>query len=163
MLVVDDKGVSETMAMIRLATEEDIPRIVELYHQLAIATSQVELSRSHSQDDYRRAFAEICAAPGHELLVAEYDGEVVGTMVLIIVPNLSHGACPWALVENLVVDHGHRRRRFGRLLMDYAIGRARETGCYRIVLSSDIRRQEAHRFYRSLGFEASAHGFRLYF
>ena len=151
------------MVMIRLATEDDIPRIVELYHQLAITTSQVERSRSHSQDDYRRAFAEICAAPGHELLIAEYQGEVVGTMVLIIVPNLSHGASPWALVENLVIDHRHRRRGFGRLLIDYAITRARETGCSRIVLSSDKRRQEAHRFYRSLGFEASAQGFRLYF
>lgn len=151
------------MVIIRLATEDDIPRIVELYHQLTITTSQVERSRSHSQDDYRRAFAEICAAPGHELLIAEYQGEVVGTMVLIIVPNLSHGASPWALVENLVIDHRHRRRGFGRLLMEYATARAREAGCHRIVLSSDVRRQEAHLFYRSLGFEASAHGFRIYF
>ena len=151
------------MMTIRLATEDDIPRIVELYHQLTITTSQVERSRSHSQDDYRRVFAEICAAPGHELLVAECQGEVVGTMVLIIVPNLSHGASPWTLVENLVIDHRHRRRGFGRLLMEYATVRAREAGCHRIVLSSDVRRQEAHRFYRSLGFEASAHGFRIYF
>ena len=117
------------MLMIRLATEEDIPHILELYRQLAITASQVELSRSPSPDDYRRVFAEICAAPGHEVLVAEYQGEVVGTMVLLIVPNLSHGACPWALVEKLVIDHRHRRRGFGRLLMDYAIARAREAGC----------------------------------
>jgi len=82
------------MLIIRLATEEDIPRILELYCELAITTSQVELSRSPSPDDYRRVFAEICAASGHELLVAEYQGEVVGNMVLLILPNLSHGACP---------------------------------------------------------------------
>lgn len=151
------------MMTIRSATEEDIPRILELYRELALTTSEIELSRSPSPDDYRRLFAEICAAPGHDLSVAEYQGEVVGTMVLLIVPNLSHGACPWAVVENIVIDRGHRRRGFGRLLMDYAIGRAREAGCYRIVLSSDKRRKEAHRFYRALGFEASAHGFRLYF
>ena len=151
------------MAMIRQATEEDIPRILELYRELAITTSEVELSWSPSLDDYRRVLAEICAAPGHELLVAEDQGQVVGTMVLLIVPNLSHGACPWALVENLVIGHGNRRRGLGRLLMDYAIARARDAGCYRIVLSSDKRRREAHRFYRSLGFQASAHGFRLHF
>lgn len=151
------------MVMIRLATEEDIPRIMELYRELALSTSQVELSRSPSPDDYRRVFAEICASPGHELLVAEYQGEVVGAMVLVIVPNLSHGACPWAVVENLVIDHRHRRRGFGRLLMDYAVARAKETGCYRIVLTSDKRRRVAHRFYCALGFDASAHGFRLYF
>lgn len=37
--------------MIRLATEEDIPHILELYRQLAITTSQVELSWSPSLDD----------------------------------------------------------------------------------------------------------------
>ena len=151
------------MVMIRQATEEDIPRILELYRELAITTSEVELSWSPSLDDYRRVLAEICAAPGHELLVAEDQGQVVGTMVLLIVPNLSHGACPWALVENLVIGHEQRRRGLGRLLMDYAMARARDAGCYRIVLSSDKRRHEAHRFYRSLGFQASAHGFRLHF
>jgi L-amino acid N-acyltransferase YncA len=155
--------VSQKVVTIRRATEEDIPRILELYRELAITTSQAELSRSPSPGDYRRAFAEICDAPGHELLVAERQGEVVGTMVLLIVPNLSHGACPWALVENLVIAHGQRRRGLGKLLMDYAIARAEEAGCYRIVLSSDKRRREAHRFYRSLDFEPSAHGFRLYF
>ena len=151
------------MATIRLATEEDIPCILELYRELAITTSRVELSRSPSLDDYRRVFDEIRSAPGHELLVAEYRGQVVGTMVLLIVPNLSHSACPWALVENLIIEHRHRNRGFGKMLMDYAIARAREAGCYRIVLSSDKRRRNAHRFYRSLGFEPSAYGFRLYF
>lgn len=151
------------MLTIRLATEEDIPRILELYHELAITTSQAEVSKSPSTDDYRRIFAEIFNAPGHELIVAEFEGEVVGTMVLLIVPNLSHSACPWALVENLIVDRGHRSRGFGRALMEYAKARAREAGCYRLVLSSDKRRKEAHLFYRSLGFEDSAHGFRIYY
>lgn len=119
------------MVTIRLATEEDIPRILELYRELAITTSQVELGRSPSTDDCRRVFAEICTGPGHELLAAEYQGQVVGTMVLLIVPNLSHGACPWALVENLIIDHEHRRRGFGRMLINYAIARVRDAGCYR--------------------------------
>lgn len=151
------------MVIIKLATEEDIVRIVELYRELAITTSQVELSQGPSPDDYRRVFAEIFAVPGHELLVAEYQGEVVGTMVLLIVPNLSHSACPWAFVENLVIDRRHRRRGLGRLLMDYAIARAKEVGCYKIVLHSNKTRREAHRFYHSLGFVASAYGFSLYF
>ena len=146
-----------------MATEEDITRILELYHQLAIYTSQAELRQSPSLDDCRRVFAKICALPGHELLVAEDEGEVVGTMVLLIVPNLSHSALPWALVENLVVDQRYQRRGTGRLLMDYTIARAKEAGCFKVVLSSDKRRKEAHQFYRSLGFQASAHGFRLYF
>jgi len=106
MLLVPAKRVLEKMVMVRLATEEDIPHILELCRQLAITTSQVELSRSLSLDDYRRIFAEICAAPEHELLVAEYQGEVVGNMVLLILPNLSHGAWPWWRIPSSITGTG---------------------------------------------------------
>ena len=151
------------MAIVRAATEEDIPRILELYRELVITTSEAEKGQSPSQDDYQRVFDEISASPGYELLVAEEQGEVAGSVVLLIVPNLSHEALPWAVVENLVVDQRYQGKGFGRLLMEYAIARAKEAGCYKIGLSSDKRRREAHRFYSSLGFKASAHGFRLYF
>ena len=151
------------MAIVRAATENDIPRILELYRQLAISTAPVELDQKPSLEDYRRVFGQISAVSGLELLVAEEEGEVTGSLVLFIAPNLSHGGLPWALVENVIVDQKYRREGIGKLLMDYAIARAKEAGCYRIGLSSDKKRQEAHHFYRSLGFEASSHGFRLYF
>lgn len=151
------------MADIRLATEEDVPRILDLYRELTISFSQVEMSRSPSPDDYRKAFAEIRADPRHELFVAEYQGEVVGTVVLLIVPNLSHNATPWALVENLIVSQKHRGMGLGKMLLEHVIARAKEKGCHRIELCSDQRRKEAHRLYRFVGFEASAYGFRIYF
>jgi len=157
------KKTKNNKAFVRLATEDDIPRILELYRQLSISTTKAELSRNPVLEDYRRVFIEFSKIPSHELLVAEYNGEVIGTIVFLIVPNLSHQALPWALVENVVVDEKYRRYGFGKLLMEYAINRAKEAGCYRIVLSSDKRRKEAHQFYRSLGFEASAEGFRLYY
>lgn len=151
------------MANVRLATEEDIPRILGLYHELTIHLSQVEMSRSPSPDDVREVFAEICADPRHELSVAEEGGEVLGTVVLLIVPNLSHSATPWAIVENLIVGEKYRREGYGRMLLEHVIARAEEKGCHRIELCSDLRRKEAHQLYSSVGFEASAYGFRIYF
>ncbi len=151
------------MAIIRAATEKDIPRILELYEELVTSTSQAETGRTPSLDDYRRIYEQVRAMPGHELIVAEENGEVIGTMVLLIVPNLSHSGLPWAMVENVVTDRRFQRQGIGRLMMEYAINRAREAGCYKLQLSSSKTRQEAHRFYESLGFEASAHGFRRYF
>ena len=151
------------MAIIRAATEGDIPRILKLYEELVTSTSQAETGRTPSLDDYRRIFEQVRAMPGHELIVAEENGEVIGTMVLLIVPNLSHSGLPWAAVENVVTDRRFQRQGIGRLMMEYAINRAREAGCYKLQLSSSKTRQEAHRFYESLGFEASAHGFRRYF
>jgi len=151
------------MVSIRPSSEEDVPRIVDLYRQLAIHVSGVEEERSPSPDDYRQVFAEICADPRHEILVAECDGKIVGTVVLLFVPELSHAASPWALVENLVVDSGYRQRGIGRMMLDHVITRAREIGCNRIQLCSDRRRDEAHRLYEAAGFEALAYGFRIWF
>jgi len=87
---------------------------------------------------------------------------VIGTMVLLIVPNLSHGALPWAIEENMVVDPSYRRKGIGRLLTEYAIARAREAGCYKVQLLSNVKRGESYRLYKALGFKTSAYGFRMY-
>lgn len=148
---------------IRLAEKRDIPSILELYRELTITTSQVEQSHSPSLADYRKVFAEIHSDRRQELLVVEDQGEVVGTIVLLVIPNLSHNATPWALLENLIVTEKHRGKGLGKMLLEHAVGRARQSGCHMVELCSDLRRKEAHNLYRSMGFEAQAHCFRLYF
>ena len=149
------------MASVRTATEQDIPRILELYKQLAM-DPVVEIAPL-SPGERELAFGEMCAVPGYELLVAETDGEVAATAVLVILPGLAYHRSPFAVVEYVVVDGKRRRQGIGRVLMEDIIARARKAGCYKIMLTSDNRRMEAHRFYESLSFEASARGYRLYF
>jgi GNAT superfamily N-acetyltransferase len=151
------------MTVVRPAKESDLPRILELYRELSMSTTEAEQRLNTPWDDYRRVFAEISHNPRRELLVAEYEGEVVGTVALFIIPNLSHSATPYALVENLVVNHQYRRKGIAKKLMEYTIARAKQEGCHRIELCSDRRRKEAHRLYRSLGFKPSAYGFRIWF
>ena len=147
------------MAIIRKATEADIPRLLELYRQLSF---QPDEYRKAPEAACREIFKRMGKVPGYELLVAEEDGEVLGTTVLAVLPGFAHGTSPFAVVEYVVVDEKCRSRGIGRQLMEYVIERAREAGCYKIMLTSDLRRERAHNFYRSIGFEASAHGFRLY-
>jgi len=148
---------------IRLAEESDVPRIVELYRELTISDSAVEHSRNPTLADYQLIFAEIRADPRQKLSVAELQGEVVGTIVLLVIPNLSHNGTPWAFLENLIVTEKHRRRGLGRMLLEHAVELARKSGCHMVELCSDVRRKEAHRLYDSMGFEAQAHCFRLFF
>jgi GNAT superfamily N-acetyltransferase len=101
--------------------------------------------------------------PGYTLLVAEDNGQVVGTTVLAILPGFAHGTLPFAVVEYVVVDEKYRSKGIGKLMMESVKSLAKEAGCYKIMLTSDLRRERAHKFYKSLGFEASAHGFRYYF
>jgi GNAT superfamily N-acetyltransferase len=107
--------------------------------------------------------AEILADPRRELTVAELDGRIVGTADLLVVPNLNHHSQPWAIVENVVVADAARRKGVGRALMEHLIALARDAGCCKLQLLSGKHRAPAHALYRSVGLEAVAEGFKIYF
>jgi len=148
------------MPIIRPALEKDIPRILELYPQLAFNPGEY---KAPPLEDCKKVFAAASKVPGYSLLVADENGEVVGTTVLAILPGMAHGTSPFAVIEYVVVDEKRRSKGIGKLMMEYCLARAKEAGCYKVMLTSDKRRDRAHKFYRSLGFEASAEGFRFYF
>jgi GNAT superfamily N-acetyltransferase len=146
---------------IRDATEADLPRIVELLQQESLDGEQREDPGPPLPDSYVRAFREVLSDPRQRLLVAEADGTVVGTFVFIVIPNLSYRGRPVAQVENVVVDEPWRGRGIGEAMMRWAIDQARRQGCFRVQLTSNKARKDAHRFYQRLGFVASHEGFKL--
>ena len=145
--------------LVRLATASDLSDLLRLYRQL---TGDEAGSLAPDSVAAKALFEAIAAQPRRDLLVAEVDGKVVGTLDLLTVANLSHGGSPWGIVENVVVDETSRGRGIGRSLMDEAVRRCRDAGCYKVQLLSNKRRSQAHEFYRSVGFEAVAEGFRRY-
>ena len=148
------------MVTIRTASEKDIPRLLELYQQLSFNPGDY---RKAPVADCRRVLRQILEYPGASLLVAEKDGKVVGTAFLAILPGFAHGTAPFGVIEYVVVDEKLRSQGIGKALMEYCKAHAKEAGCYKIILTSDKRRDRAHKFYKTIGFEASAEGFRFYF
>ena len=73
--------------------------------------------------------------------------------------NLGHRGTPSAIVEDVVVDATRQGGGIGRQMMHYALERSREAGCYKLVLSSNLKREAAHRFYDSLGFKRHGYSF----
>ena len=146
---------------VRPAILADVPALLDLYEQLAEGFGRgPELSVAQGEAILR----EMAALPDRTLLTATVDGAVAGTVDLLVVrPNLAHHGRPWAAVEHVVVGRDFRRLGVGRALMEEAARRAREAGCHRLQLLSRVQRTEAHAFYRAIGMEASAQGFRLYF
>ena len=145
---------------IRPAVEADLPRIVELLLELSLDDPREDLGPP-LPTAYRDTFREIQADPRQQLVVLEADGQVIGTLTLIVVPHLSYRGRPFAVVESVVVDAGARSAGYGEQLMRYAIAEARRAGCHRISLTSNKRRSDAHRFYERLGFHATHEGFKL--
>ena len=144
--------------MIRLATVEDIPAIVAMLADDPLgATRETDAGSS----GYKMAFEKISSDPNQLLVVGELAGEVVATMQLTFIPGLSRGGSTRALIEAVRVRGDQRGRGLGRRFIGWAIDEARAAGCAVIQLTSDRSRADAHRFYESLGFEASHLGMKL--
>lgn len=137
---------------IRAAQEEDLPAILELLAQPAMDGCQVV-----GVDEAREIFAAIRGVPDYGLFVAESGDGVVGTFALLIMPNLGHRGSPSGVLEDIVVAEGRHAQGIGRRMVAHALDLCRARGCYKLVLSSNLRRREAHAFYEHLGFER--HGF----
>ena len=148
------------MVTIREATEKDIPRLLELYQQLSFEPDKYHKA---TEADCRKILKQIKKYPNASLLVAEEDGKTVGTTFMAILPGFAHQTAPFCVIEYVVVDEKCRSKGIGKALMDYCKVSAKAAGCYKIILTSDKRRDRAHKFYRANGFESSAEGFRFYF
>ena len=90
----------------------------------------------------------------HHIVVAEKKGEIVSSCVVLVVPNLTHGQRPYALVENVVTHPDFRGRGYGTAVLAAARDLARQAGCYKIMLLTGSKRPETLAFYRRAGFQS---------
>ncbi len=62
-------------------------------------------------------------------------------------------------VDDLVTYESVRSRGYGEAMMGYLDNYAKMGGCERVVLSSGIEHQDAHRFYVKIGFKKKSYQF----
>src|SRR3954451_24418377 len=143
---------------LRRATSADVRAIVAL-----IAADQIGATRDGGDlAPYERAFAAIDADPAQLLVtVTDPEREVVGTLQLTFIPGLARRGGVRAQIEAVRVRADLRGQGLGGALMTWAVDEARGRRCRLVQLTSDNRREEAHRFYGRLGFVASHTGFKL--
>ena len=144
----------------RQATREDLPEIVRMLADDFLG-SRRERYENPLPETYIKAFEEIEADKNNELIVADVEGVVVGTLQLTLTPSISFQGGKRATVESVRVDEKYRGQGIGRALMIYAIDRAKEENCVSMQLTTNAERADAHRFYENLGFQKSHLGMKL--
>ena len=151
---------SGTEIIFRIAERADLSSIVRL-----LAADELGSQRERFADPlpgaYHAAFEQINEDPNHELIVAELNGEVIGTVHLMFLPSISFHGGLRAQVESVRIDKNYRNQGIGNEMMKWTIKRARERGAHVIQLTTHHSRKDAHRFYERLGFEASHLGMKL--
>lgn len=96
---------------------------------------------------------------GYYVAVACEGEQVVGTAMGIVCYDFVGECKNFLTIENVIVSQQKRGEGIGQLLMNALEDFAKENNCAYMLLVSDIKREDAHRFYRSLGYKQEA-GFR---
>lgn len=138
---------------IRRATRDDLPALHRLYDQLESTAANPTMER------LTEVFERLARYPDYGVYLAVDDGEPVGTFALCILDTLGDRCAPEGIVEDVVVAPLARGRGIGKQMMAFALESCRAAGCYKMALSSNLARQDAHRFYESLGFERHGYSF----
>ena len=147
----------QTPLVIRAATETDLDAVLKLYAQPDIDNGDVL-----SVEKSREIFARFKRYPDYNIYVVLDGDDVVGSFALLIMDNLGHLGSPSGVVEDVVVDPSRQGQGIGRQMMAFAIEQCRQRGCYKVALSSNLKRERAHKFYDSIGFERHGYSFRVH-
>lgn len=137
---------------ITLATHEDVDGILPLQTQIYRVDSLPETAK--------QTLEELIDADFCDIYVAKEDGKVIGSGLIYYLKNPGHET-PFAFLEGVVVDESYRGKGIGSELTKHAIDLAKKRGCYKILLTSKIGKEDVHAFYEKLGFVKWGFEFRM--
>jgi GNAT superfamily N-acetyltransferase len=138
---------------IQPVTSKDLPLLNQLYTEI---DEESPLSLPHVE----QIFEQIKQYPNYQIYIAWLKGEAVGTFSLLFIPMILHDSKS-ALIDAVVVTSTYRHQGIGKAMMQEALKLSREAGCYKAMLSSNLKRTVAHQFYESLGFKQQGWSFSL--
>ena len=136
---------------IRSLEHADLDALLSLYTQLHPADETLP-----ARSEVDRIWRSILSDPAQMYLGGFFEDQLVCACHATVISNLTRGARPYAVIENVVTDSAYRRRGWGASIMRVLIERCWKRGCYKVMLMSAAERGEGHAFYESLGFDATA-------
>ena len=128
--------------IVRTASRSDLPQLLALYPHLDPA------DRIPPLDIAERRFDQLQAYRGSAIFVGHADDALVASCTLIVIPNLTRGGQPYALIENVVTHAAFRGRGFGKQILQAAVDAAWQAGCYKVM----PQRESTPRFSAGAGF-----------
>lgn len=147
----------------RKATQNDLTKIVEM-----IADDKLGKARENFQlplpYQYLDAFKNIDADPNQELIVVEDDDpEIIGTLQLSFIQYLTYTGGIRAQIEAVRIRKDKRAQGIGKIMIKWAVKRAKERNAHLLQLNTDKKRPEAVKFYEDLGFKSTHEGMKMHF
>jgi len=144
----------------RKAKVEDLEAIVALLADDQLGSTREKVGHPLPLI-YREAFERMSKQHGNDLIVVEKEGNIIGCMQLTIIHGISRKGMSRCQIEGVRIAKTVRGGGVGEKMIKYAIRFAKSKGCGLVQLTTDHRREDAHRFYERLGFIGSHLGMKL--
>lgn len=144
----------------RSARESDLPTLIGMLADDLLGQTR-EGQADPPDPTYLDAFQALSDDPNQQLVVFEQAGTIVGMLQLSFIPGLSHRGGWRGNIEAVRVARNLRGRGIGRQMFQWAIETCRTRNCRIVQLATNSGRDDAQRFYTSLGFVPSHVGFKL--
>ncbi|GAA5124546.1 GNAT family N-acetyltransferase [Alloalcanivorax gelatiniphagus] len=139
------------------ASEADLPDLARLLADDVLGSQR----ESTDLERYAIAFREIDRDPNHFLVaVRDAEDDLVGTMQLTLIPGLARAGAKRLQIEGVRLASSTRGMGLGTALFTWAHEYGRRQGASLAQLTTDKTRTDAHRFYDTLGYEATHEGYK---
>ncbi|MBV0881261.1 GNAT family N-acetyltransferase [Noviherbaspirillum sp. L7-7A] len=135
---------------LRVAVEDDAALLAALQAEMDDGDPAATTDADHAA--MRAVLADMAAYPHFRAYIVYKDNQPVASFSLMIFASPSQGGQLQALLDAVVVSRAQRGRGIGEVMVREALFMARQAGCYKLILSSNLKRRDAHRFYEQLGF-----------
>ena len=127
-------------------------RAAEMNDAAALAQLMWELGYETTKSEMQTRMARIAADERYRTFVAVRDGNVCGMIGTLTSPSYEHNDLGGRILA-LVTLRTKRRHGIGRALIATAEKDFVQRGIRRVALNARLAREDAHKFYESLGYE----------
>jgi ribosomal protein S18 acetylase RimI-like enzyme len=127
-------------------------RVAEVADAAALAQLMCELGYETTKSEMQMRIERIATDERCRTFVAMHNGEVCGMIGTVTYPSYEHNNASGRILA-LAILSTMRRRGIGRALIATAEKDFAQRGIRRVALNTSLTREDAHKFYESLGYE----------
>jgi len=132
---------------IRSIRESELEQLLDLYTHLH-NDDPIQKSENELKVLWERMFRN----ESMHYIVADVNGQLVGSCVLVIIQNLTRNTRPYGLIENVVTHKSFRRKGIGKAVLSEALSISKRQDCYKVMLLTGSNEEGTLRFYEEAGF-----------
>ena len=132
--------------MVREIKHQDFEGLMQLYTQLH------DNPFPNITDEVMQTWEKIVSDSNHHIIIDVEDDVIVSSCVCVIIPNLTHGQRPYALIENVITDCTYRKKGFATKCLNYAKEIALKEKCYKMMLLTGSKQESTLNFYEQAGY-----------